>query len=721
MMDGKSLSITEDKQNALRQLFPEVFSEGKIDWEKLKATLGEDITFSNERYVLNWAGKSDAFKVLQAPTTKTLIPAKDESINFDETENIFIEGENLEVLKVLQKSYFGKIKMIYIDPPYNTGSDSFIYPDKFSETKEEYLKRVGDKDEDGYMTKDGMFKKNSKENGQYHSNWLNMMYPRLFLAKNLLRQDGVIFIHIDNNEVHNLRLVMNEVFGEENFIECINWNKRVPKNDKGIGNIHEYILVFVKDNSFKHEFFMAKEGIQEIEDLLEKLKKQKVALSEAEIEVKKLFNKKGYDRGITLYNSLDEDYRLWGKINMSWPNANTFGPRYEVKHPKTGKPVKIPDRGWRWKEDSFNEAAKIIDGKYTEIIELHDNTFICGRIWFDDNENTQPSSISYLDELDKLLLRSIISLKSDGGIEVENLFEGKSYFSYPKPTSLAKLLINAFDTENGIILDFFSGSATTAHANLDLNKINGSKHKFICVQLPELCDEKSEAYKAGYKTIADIAKERIRRVIGKINEEKETLGKETAILMEKVAELQQQIEELKKNQPASIFNDGKQSPEIEKLIKQQETARDKANENIEKMDKIDQCDKGFKVLKLEDSNFKQWLQINSKDAKVLEEQMKLFIDPVAENATIENMVYELLLKSGKDLNCKIEHATNYFKINENELVFMLEKATQEIIDAVLKEKPLKVVALDKLFKGNDQLKTNTVLQMKDAGIEFKTI
>ena len=206
MMDGKSLSITEDKQNALRQLFPEVFSEGKIDWEKLKATLGEDITFSNERYVLNWAGKSDAFKVLQAPTTKTLIPAKDESVNFDETENIFIEGENLEVLKVLQKSYFGKVKMIYIDPPYNTGNDSFIYPDKFSETKEEYQKRVGDKDEEGYMTKDGMFKKNSKENGQYHSNWLNMMYPRLFLAKNLLKEDGVKIIKNDDKEGHNLRL-----------------------------------------------------------------------------------------------------------------------------------------------------------------------------------------------------------------------------------------------------------------------------------------------------------------------------------------------------------------------------------------------------------------------------------------------------------------------------------------------------------------------------------
>src|SRR5690554_3576543 len=247
-MDGASLTPEQEKLNALKQVLPEVFTEGKVDWEKLKATLGEDINFSNERYVLNWAGKSEAFKVLQTPTTKTLVPAKDESVNFDDTEHIFIEGENMEVLKVLQKSYFGKVKMIYIDPPYNTGNDSFIYPDKFSETKADYEKRVGDKDEEGYMTKDGMFKKNSKENGQYHSNWLNMMMPRLYLAKNLLRQDGVIFVSIDDNEVHNLRLLMNEIFGEENFIAQFIWKKKQGGgNDSNLVVIeHEYILAFSK-------------------------------------------------------------------------------------------------------------------------------------------------------------------------------------------------------------------------------------------------------------------------------------------------------------------------------------------------------------------------------------------------------------------------------------------------------------------------------------------
>jgi adenine-specific DNA-methyltransferase len=243
-MDGKSLDITEEKLNKLKEIIPEAFTENKIDWEKLKAALGDDIEFKNERYVLNWAGKSDAFRALQSPSTATLVPCKEESINFDKTQNIFIEGENLEVLKVLQKSYFGKIKMIYIDPPYNTGNDNFIYPDKFAESREEYLNRIGDKDETGFMTREGLFRKNSKDSGHYHSNWLSMMYPRLFLARNLLRDDGVIFVSIDDNEVHNLRLLMNEVFGEENFVDTICWKKKYGggAKEKYLVSVHEYIV-----------------------------------------------------------------------------------------------------------------------------------------------------------------------------------------------------------------------------------------------------------------------------------------------------------------------------------------------------------------------------------------------------------------------------------------------------------------------------------------------
>jgi adenine-specific DNA-methyltransferase len=263
-MDGKSLNIAEEKLGRLKEIMPEAFTENKIDWEKLKAALGDDIEFKNERYVLNWAGKSDAFRALQSPSTATLIPCKEESVNFDKTENIFIEGENLEVLKVLQKSYFGKIKMIYIDPPYNTGNDNFIYPDKFSETREEYLSRIGVKDETGFMTREGLFRKNSKDSGHYHSNWLSMMYPRLFLARNLLRDDGVIFVSIDDNEVHNLRLLMNEVFGEENFVAQLTLlcNPKGRAQDKHFATNHEYVSVYTKNLLPKGSFNIEKEKEQ---------------------------------------------------------------------------------------------------------------------------------------------------------------------------------------------------------------------------------------------------------------------------------------------------------------------------------------------------------------------------------------------------------------------------------------------------------------------------
>ena len=314
-MTGNSQIPKDILLNNLKELMPEIFSEGKVDWERLKATLGEDINFSNERYVLNWAGKSDSFRVLQAPSTRTLIPAKEESINFDETENIFIEGENLEVLKILQKSYFGKIKMIYIDPPYNTGNDSFIYPDKFSETKEEYQKRVGDKDEEGYMTKEGMYRKNSKENGQYHSNWLNMMYPRMFLAKNLLKDDGAIFVSIDDNEVHNLRLLMNEIFGEENFIAQFIWKRRQnvdSRSKNGASTDHEYIICYRKSDN----------GLI-----------------------------RGAEKDMNKYSNPDNDKRGdWMSADMTGLATKEQRPNlhYDLEDPKTGIVYPCPPTGWRY-------------------------------------------------------------------------------------------------------------------------------------------------------------------------------------------------------------------------------------------------------------------------------------------------------------------------------------------------------------------------------------
>lgn len=595
---------------------PEVFNEEKIDWEKLKATLGKNINFSNERYVLNWAGKSDAFRVMQQPSSATLVPCREESVDFDNTQNIFIEGENMEVLKVLQKSYFNKIKMIYIDPPYNTGNDSFIYPDRFAESREEYMRRVGDKDDEGYMLRDGMFRKNSKETGQYHSNWLNMMMPRLYLAKSLLREDGVIFVSIDDNEVHNLQLLMNEIFGEENFIVNICHKSRASvSNDKIISENHNHILLYAKSYDVifsKRELFGLKPNIE------------------------------GFDK--------EDNKGKYKLVPVDGPGGALKGnPYYEFKGIA---------RYWRFSKERMTQM-------YEKGLIVVTNDNLQQKYYLADAVQSRRTDTSWWD--DKLYT-------STATRKLKNLLDG-DYFTNPKPIELImRMLELAARDQNDIILDFFAGSGTTAHAVMQQTKEDCINRKYICVQLPELCDEKSEAHKAGYRTIADIAKERIRRVGIKIRTEIE-------------AEWEKQHGQLD-------FDDTQQC----------------------KMP-----DLGFKVFKLADSNFKQWRKIRGSDTEAWQQQVMEFIDPVTENATVDNMVYELLLKSGKDLNSTIEHKDGYYDINGRELILMLESATQETVDAILAAKPAKVIALDRLFEGNDQLKTNTALQMRDGGIEFKTI
>lgn len=624
-MNGSSQSPIDEKINALRALMPEVFDEGKIDWEKLKATLGESVDFSNERYVLNWAGKSDAFRVMQRPSSATLVPCREESVDFDTTQNIFIEGENMEVLKVLQKSYFGKIKMIYIDPPYNTGNDSFIYPDKFSETKEAYLRRVGDKDEDGYMTRDGMFRKNSKENGQYHSNWLNMMMPRLYLAKSLLREDGVIFISIDDNEVHNLRLLMNEIFGEENFVAELIWkSKSGGANDsRYIAIDHEYILCYAK-NADNLPQFIDKNAV-----------------------VTTSYNLKD-ERGEYALDRLDK--QSLGYIeSLDYPIVGPDGTIYTVEH--KNQDVKVAR--WRWSEETVTD-------RYDELV--FKNGYVYTKNYKKD------SSISR-----SLLIDERFGRTRTGKTDFTDIFEA-AYFSSPKPIKLIRYFIDIIDDKEATIIDFFAGSGTTAHAVMQLNKEDGGNRKFICVQLPELCDANSEAYKAGYCTIADISKERIRRASAKIRAEVET--------------------EQAKQQGQLSFDDASQNA---------------------------MPDLGFKVFKLSDSNFKEWREIHGTDQEQWKQQTIDFLNPVAENATTDNMVYELLLKNGKNLNSTIRHEQGCYNINSGELILLLESANQATIDYALSQHPQKVIALDSLFEGNDQLKTNTVLQFRDAGINFKTI
>ena len=517
-MRMESVDMTTQNIEKIGALFPNCITETvdengspkkAINFEILRQMLSGDVIDGDEAYEFTWVGKKASIVEANKPIRKTLRPCKEDSVNWDTTENLYIEGDNLEVLKLLQESYLGKVKMIYIDPPYNRGSD-LLYKDDFTLSYDEYDESLGAFDEDGNR----LFK-NAESNGRFHSDWCSMIYPRLMIARNMLSEDGVLCISIDDNELENLKKICDEVMGSACFVDCITWNKRVPKNDnKGIGNIHEYILVYVKSPQSTRQFLMMKDGLDDIFELLESLKKKQVPLPEAEKQLKQLYNKKGYDRGITLYNNLDENYEPWGKINVSWPNADTFGPRYDVLHPKTERPTKVPDRGWRWNRESFDSKLD-----YNHVYERYDGSFVCGEIWFAKDENTQPSSIKYLKDVSKMLLRSIISLKSDGGIEVEKIFDGKSYFSYPKPVSLLKLLINSLEENDGIFMDFFSGSATTAHAVIQLNAEDGGNRRFVMVQLPEPCDEKSEAYKSGYNNICEIGKERIRRAGKKIKEE----------------------------------------------------------------------------------------------------------------------------------------------------------------------------------------------------------
>lgn len=475
-MGGKSITPNTELMELLLERCPEVFTEGKVDIERFKKSLGQEVASGRERYGLGWAGKSDCFRHIQEPTTATLKPVRAESVDFDNTQNLFIEGDNLQVLKVLQKSYYGKVKMIYIDPPYNTGNDSFIYPDKFQETQEEYLQRIGDRDEEGNLISDGFFRKNSKDGGHFHSNWLSMMYPRLFLARNLLRNDGVIFVSIDDNEVQNLRMVMNEVFGEENFIAQFVWKSRQNKDNRNITGAsidHEYVLCYG-------------------------------------------YKVRGSERDTSQYNNPDNDSRGdWASGNMVGllPQDKRPNCHYDLINPDTGINYGKPKMGWRYDQNTMNW---LIEEK---------------RILWPESPDGRPRRKVFLSELKDEFTgySSIIGEEvytRNGTQDLEELFETR-VMEFPKPVDLISEVVEQGLDSDGIILDFFAGSCTTAHSVMAMNAIDGGNRKHICIQLPEPCEEGSEAYNAGYKTIADIGKERIRRAAKKIsanNESKPDLG-----------------------------------------------------------------------------------------------------------------------------------------------------------------------------------------------------
>lgn len=472
-LDLTSPDLVNQNIEKLAALFPNCVTEGAdgkvIDFDLLKQELNNEVVEGNkERYRLEWPGKREAIVTANLPTTKTLRPVREDSVDFDNTENLYIEGDNLEVLKLLQESYLGKVKMIYIDPPYNTGKD-FVYKDNFSKDKQEELEESGQKDE--YNQR---LVANPESAGRYHSDWLSMMYPRLKLARNLLTDDGAIFISIDDNELSNLTKLCSEIFGENNYVGNIIWRKKygIQNDAKYFSTSHEYLVCFTKSKlSFKP-------------NLLERTKEQ---------------NKR--------YKNPDNDPRgEWKSGDLSVGRV-TEKDIYEIITP-SGRRV-LPPEGNSW---------RISKNKYEEYVS--DN-----RIWFGANGNNVPSIKRFLSEVKQGITPTTfwdydeVGHTDGSNKALKKLFDGKQFFDYPKPVKFLKKIIKIGSNDKDIILDFFSGSATTAQAVMELNVENNGLRKFIQVQLPEATEEKSESFKAGYTNICEIGKERIRRASKKVKEE----------------------------------------------------------------------------------------------------------------------------------------------------------------------------------------------------------
>lgn len=503
-----SFTFTEDRLKELAVVVPEAFAEGKINWDVLREAFGEYLEDENqEHFGLFWPGKREARRLAAMPSKGTLIPQPGEGINEDTTRNIFIEGDNLEVLKLLQKSYAGRVKLIYIDPPYNTGND-FVYPDDYSEPLQAYLQRTGQVDEEGQR-----LTTNTRASGRYHSNWLSMIYPRLLLARQLLAPDGVIFVSIDDNEVHNLRLLLNDVFGEENFIGQAIWKNATDNNPTRVATEHEYILCYARNKDvcnsvWKSAVSAVKDRLIVIGDeLIAKFDDPKVLQAEYSVWFRQ---NKAYLGPLDRYKYIDFDGVYTG--SQSVHNPGKEGYRYDVIHPKTGKPCKQPLMGYRFPEETM---MKLLEED---------------KVLFGDDENKIIELKVYAkDYLDKL--SSIIELDGRlGSYDLRALFpEVARIFNNPKPVSFLNTFFPFILEENDIVLDFFSGSCSTAQAIFDLNLGDNKKRKFILVQYPETLDPEKKEHKAGYDfcivngfppNISEIGKERIRRVINKMYDER---------------------------------------------------------------------------------------------------------------------------------------------------------------------------------------------------------
>ncbi|WP_292257505.1 site-specific DNA-methyltransferase [Marinospirillum sp.] len=580
---------------------------------------------------MDWPGKRDCLRLIQQSSTATLKPCREESVDFDTTENLFIEGDNLEVLKLLQKSYYGQVKMIYIDPPYNTGKE-FIYPDNFSESLDTYLQYAGLKDSEGRT-----FSTNTANEGRFHTKWLNMMYPRLYLARNLLREDGVIFISIDDNEVENLRRICNEIFGEENFIATIIWQKRTsPDSRFNLGAAHDYVLVY---------------GRSELgQQLLKKLPLSNTRSSE--------------------YKNRDNDPRgPWASVDLTGQTGHATKDQFFDVVTPSGMSYPPPDgRCWAL-------AKKTYDELYTD-----------NRLWFGKDGNSRPRLKKFLSESQGVNAwtwwgNSEVGDNQSSAKEIKKLLGSSDVFDNPKPTKLIHRMLQLIVSDGDIVLDFFAGSGTTGHAAVTYSIEKNISINFILVQLPEKVDPESPPGLFCQRqnlpmNIASISKERLRRAFGG-----------------------------------------------ESAVKQMEFDAGVSNS------------RSFKVLKLDQSNFKLW-QAPAKgisDEELLQ-QMELNVDHIDPNASQEDLLYELLIKAGVMPTEKVEQIElaghQLFSVADGTLLVHLEnRVDQVLIDAVLNNAPSQFICLDKAFHGNDQLKTNAVktFQAFNQGkekidqIDFKTV
>lgn len=641
-LDGKTPDIAEENIAKLKEIFPDVFCEGKVDFEKLQQVLGNYIEDEDERYNFSWNGKGRSLRLAQSPSTGTLRPCKEESKDWDTTENLYVEGDNLEVLKLLQKSYHGKIKMIYIDPPYNTGHD-FVYPDDYTDNMQNYLELTGQVDSEGKK-----ITTNPDTNGRYHTDWLNMMYPRLRLARNLLADDGVIFISIDDNEVGNLKKICDEVFGEANFLSQLSIIVKTEGRQYGyFAKTHEYMLVYSKLN-------------------------YSVKLSEIKIpngEFKYKDNIGGFNT-IGLRNRAVRIFNSTNRPNLRYPfyvdakNKDEYGFSKVSTIPQNGWVEVFPsvvdglESVWRWgKEKAENNKNELVaccgnDGETRIFKKDRDLTTLPKTVWFEKNFN------------------SIVGTR-----EVASVI-GKGLFDFPKPLSLILRILEISSQNDDIVLDLFSGSATTAHAVMQLNAEDGGNRKFICVQLPEPTDKKSEAYKAGYKNICEIGKERIRRAGEKINAEIIESNKQIAL-----------------------------DEEEKKLV-----------------------DVGFKVFKLDTSNIKKW----NPDFDNLEDSFVDSINNLVDGRSELDLVYEIMLKYGLDLTYPVEELSygdkKIYSIAFGMLVICVaEGVSKDVADFIVEYKKqnnieeMRTVFKDGCFK-DDSTQMSIKETLKSAGIEeFITI